>query len=76
MITSSSSKETVDTEASHKCKDHVNLTEDWSVDPTDGLSARQIDEVICKTGGLFLDFGLQSIIPAALFFSVFTWVGF
>lgn len=76
MITSPGGKETLENEASQKYKNEVNLTEDWSVDPTDGLSAHQIDEAICKNGGVFLDFVLQILIPEACFFSAFTWVGF
>lgn len=76
MITSPGSKETLENEASQKCKNHVSLIEDWSVDPTDGLSACQIDEAICKNGGVLLDFVLQILIPVACFFSAFAWVGF
>lgn len=43
MITSPGSKETLANEASQKCKNQVNLNEDWSVDPIYGLSACQID---------------------------------
>lgn len=49
---------------------------DWSVDPTDGLSAYQRDQASCKNKGVFLDFVLQILSPAASFFTAFSWFGF
>lgn len=53
----------------------MNLTEDWSVDSTDGSSALWTDEAICKKcRGLPRFFVLQILIPVACLFSAFTWV--
>lgn len=51
-------------EKREKRKKQLNLT----ADPTDGLSACQLHEAICRNWGVFLVFVLQILIPAACFF--------